>query len=288
MRSGLVKSALRSPVLHFAVLGVALFALATSRRGPSAEYFVGAAPSTNEEVLWQAATQSDVLRENEAVRDRLVKLARFLDLAAEDDDEALEAEARTLALDRTDRVVRRHVVETMRLALSRPQPEDVPSEDELRARLARDVERYRAPARIELTHVYLSRDRRGEAADDDAVALRTNLHDEGISPAEGPRRGDPFTRGARVSGSAAELDRSFGPGFAAALTGLPEGEWAGPIESALGVHVVWIHARSGESIPGFEAVRSRLTHAILREQGEQRLVERLASLREAFSGHALP
>jgi parvulin-like peptidyl-prolyl isomerase len=63
-----------------------------------------------------------------------------------------------------------------------------------------------------------------------------------------------------------EVARNFGAEFADALEALPRGEWAGPVESGFGIHLVrvdgWIDAR----VPALEEVRA----AVLRDwQSEQ-------------------
>ena len=47
----------------------------------------------------------------------------------------------------------------------------------------------------------------------------------------------------------------FGSVFSEALVDLPVGEWAGPIESGFGLHLVLIGDRQSGNVPGFDEIR---------------------------------
>src|SRR5437870_6962435 len=255
---------LRAPLLHFLVIGALLLGLRTWREpaaAPRARIVIGAAdrarlretwteehgapPSgaaegtlvrdaIDEEVLYREALARGFDRRDAAVRERLVRLGGFVSEEAGGSRDVLEREARRLGLERSDLVVRRHLVEMMRLAAGWLGPEDRPSEADLEAYLARHAEELAEPARIRLTHVYLSEQARGAAAAGDARALLDELR--GRCPEEAAGRGGPFIRGAEVEGTRADLERIFGPGFADAIDAAPLRTWTGPVRSTYGPH----------------------------------------------------
>jgi hypothetical protein len=302
----------RSPALHFAALGAALFALhrwsgaadgarpaivlaasdvARLRQAFAAEH--GAPPSPpaeaalveaaiDEEVLLREAVARGLDRSERVVRDRLAGLAEFLEEPRARDAVAGEEDARRLGLTSADVVIRRHLVETMRLLLAAP-PGDPPTPAEIAAYVARHRDRFVEPERVRLTHVYLSRERRGAALEADAARLISALRREDAHPATAPGRGDPFVAGSDVAGmTPADLDRRFGPGFARAVAAVAPGTWAGPIASSYGLHLVWVHERTPAGLMPPPEMERLATLLLREEQSEVRLRDRLRQLRARY------
>jgi hypothetical protein len=286
------RRAWHSPI-HFALLGALLFAVLQRSRVPSPApappVEVASATQVDDELLFREALARHFDRRDPVVQERLVQLARYLGLAAPDDAPALEREARRLGLERSDPTIRRHLIEMMRLAAAERDPRAAPDEATLRAYYTAHAERFGVPARTTFTHVYLSRDRHGEALPADAEAMLADLRARALSPEAAAALGDPFVRGSRVVlASDAEVALGFGPAFAAAVSALPERSWSGPVPSPYGVHLVFVEARAPAQTAPFEAVHNRVVHELLRERGEQRLRETLAALRERSDVHIVP
>src|SRR5204862_6336511 len=182
-----------------------------------------------------------------AWRDRRVRLCGFVSEEAGGSRDVLEREARRRGLERSDLLVGRHLVEMMRRAAGWLGPDDRPSEADLETYLARHAEELAEPPRTRLAHVYLSEQARGAAAASDAVALLGELRGAGPEAAVG--RGDAFCRGAEVDGTPADLERFFGPGFAATVGAAPLRTWVGPVRSTCGLHLVGVHAREPGRTP---------------------------------------
>lgn len=263
---------LRAPALHFLCLGAALWALQ-----PRADR--AGAGLRDEELLYRAAVELDVARNDPAVRDRLAKLGGFVgeDVAEEADRE--EA-ARRLGLAESDLVVRRHLTMLMRLAAGGLSRDDLPTDADLDAFAAAHAGELALPARTRFTHVYLGRDRRRAALDADAAALLARLRRDRVAPDDARALGDAFPTGSDVGPLAdADVDRRFGPGFAARLAAAEPGAWLGPVPSSYGLHLVWVRERLAETAPSRDAVRGRLVHRWLDERRARRASERIAALR---------
>ena len=123
----------------------------------------------SDDALLLRAAYAAGLSHSRTVRGRLVNLAQSLGLADESDTNDLEREARAIALDQSDPVVRRHLVDLMTLAASAPPLSERPDEAALRAYYAAHADAYAIPERVQLTHVYFSRARRGASATADAA-----------------------------------------------------------------------------------------------------------------------
>jgi parvulin-like peptidyl-prolyl isomerase len=63
---------------------------------------------------------------------------------------------------------------------------------------------------------------------------------------------------------------------------LPEGTWSDPIESAYGLHLVWVRERTPSAVPPLSAVRNRVVHGLLQERRDARLERRLREWRRRY------
>src|SRR5439155_862845 len=149
----------------------------------------------DEEVLYREAFAARIGERDPVTRERLVRLGDFLGEDGARGREALEREARGLGLERSDVVIRRHLVEMMRLAAAKPAPADVPSEAELQAWLDAHASEFTQPPTLRLTHVYLSAETRGATAAADAQRLLDELRRTGAGPDAAAAPTDPFIRG---------------------------------------------------------------------------------------------
>lgn len=270
----------RQPLLHFLVLGGALFAASRALDGGGGAAPpppVGDAPGPRE-LLFRAALERGYHRTDPIVRRRLARDMRFLDPSDSRDDDALVDEALALGLHHGDLVVRRRLVQKMELLAWGRADAREPTEAELRAAFRDAPERYRYPPRVRLTHVYLSRDRRGEALEVDARALGARLRV--MAPDDAPALGDPFLLGAHLplldeAGLAARL----GPALARDALEAPVGAWTGPVRSAYGLHWLWLHERRPARQPAFSEVRDRVRERVRTRRREDALRALVADLR---------
>lgn len=248
--------ALREPLVHFVVLGAALFAL----------HRAVAPPAPTRTIVVSAALQRGFAEEHRRRHGRLptaeeagALVARYVDT------EVMLREALALGLDRGDIIVRRRLVQKMEFVNQGIEPVPPPSDADLTAFLDRHAERYAVAARTTFEHVFVA-SAHGAASAAIAADLAARLA-AGDDPA---RLGDPFLRGRVVE---AETERGvagvFGPAFAAEVWRLPAGEWAGPIASSFGLHLVRVTERTG----GRRAALAEVRRALERDWEEERRAE---------------
>ena len=267
---------LRSPALHFLCLGTALFAAVRLWATPAPP-----ANASDDELLYRSAIALGVDRDDRAVRERLAKLATFVgeDAASE---AALVDEARRLGLERNDLVVKRHLAMVMRLAAGHVAPSARPTEADVEAYVAAHETELATPARVRFTQVYLARARRGDALETSADTVLATLRSGAVPAERAAALGDPFPTGSMIGPlSDVEIDRRFGPGFAAALAAAPQETWTGPIHSPYGLHLVWVQERLPSTMPSTNALRGRIVHHLLRERQDTPAEARIATLRPA-------
>jgi parvulin-like peptidyl-prolyl isomerase len=306
----------RAPALHFVVIGIALFALGTRRIENSAPVrapiVINAAqieairadftrrtglPPTHadetvmienaieEELLYQEALIRGLDRGDRSIRWRLIQKMHFLD-NGDDGTERSEAdlyqEAIELGLDRDDIVIRRMLTQKMRLLAKRAATDEL-TDAELRDYLERHRDRYVQPARVTLTHVFVSAEKHKDRVDREAQRILEHLRSGPIPPEQARTVGDVFPLGHHLrSNSQHQLAKMFGPEFAAAAMTLDGGRWHGPVRSAYGLHLVWISDSTPAATPDLEAVRRQVDRALRAERQEERLQATIRELRDIY------
>jgi hypothetical protein len=301
------------PLLHFLVIGLALFAadrvrarFAVAEERPTIEIdaarlarlredWIGqtrAEPTpveldalvrdaVDEEILFREASALGLLETDSVVRMRMLQNARFLGLESAD-EQALFDEALALGLQHTDPVVRRRLVQRMRMGIAALVRERPPTSAELEAELAADSERYVLPATVELWHVFFGREADGSHAARAAAAL-ARIRARALDPEAAVRLGEAFLRGHHLAQrSQRELEGVFGPGLPAAVFDLPPHTWSEPIESAYGLHLVWVEARVEARPQTLEEVREQLAEQIYARREREELRAALDELRAHY------
>ena len=119
--------------------------------------------------------------------------------------------------------------------------------------------------------VFVSRERRGAAAESDAAAILARLR-AGAPGAAINTLGDPTMLPPEIDlTSASDIDRLFGPGFARRIETLAPGAWAGPVKSGYGLHLVLVRERVEGSLPKLAAVRPLVERELLAERRKRQL-----------------
>jgi len=306
------------PALHFLAMGVALFTLERvvagprGRAGPPAPAAAPlltpdrlaqlradftrqggvsptpdqeqalAAQAIDDEILYREALVRGLDRGDRSIRYRLAEKMRFLADGQEGDgdEERFYRDALALHLDREDLFIRRMLATKMRLLAERGEEDPAPDDAALEAYLDLHADHYREPERTSLWHVFVS-SARGAACERDARALLARLRADAM-PTTAPL-GDPFPFGAYVrAASPRELAKHFGGTFAAGVARLPVGEWAGPVASPYGLHLVRVEAREPGRVSPLAAVRARVLAEMREERRRERLAAAMAALRAKY------
>lgn len=264
---------LREPLLHFFLLGAGLFALHAWLRGSVTEspdvVVVGKARieqlALGFERVWQRAPTE-------------AELAGLVDDFVR--EEIYYREALAMGLDDDDTIVRRRMRQKLEFLAEDLSDLAEPTDAELERWLSEHAEEYRVEPRVALRQVYVSRERRGDEAEEAARVLLARLRSAG--PEEEPRAlGDPSLLPAVLPlSSQREIARSFGDDFAASVMGLDPERWSGPVESAYGLHLVRVEARVEARMPALAEVRDAVRRDLVRarrDEAEARFYEALRS-----------
>jgi hypothetical protein len=262
-----MKKFLREPLLHFLLLGGAIFVaygLLPNRvsedpakiiitQGQIAATIVGFSRT------WQRPPTPEELEG--LIRDRVR-------------EEVYYREALALGLDKDDTIVRRRLHQKLEFLTDGTATLAQPSDEELAAYLEAHGDRFRAQRQWTFRHVYLNPQKHGESLAGEIAQLVARLNQAGGN-ADVSAEGDPFQlEQSFTAAPVSEIVKLFGEQFAARLTAVAPGQWRGPIESGYGVHLVYVDDVAEGRMPALpevrDVVRREWADARRQEANEQR------------------
>jgi parvulin-like peptidyl-prolyl isomerase len=267
---------LREPLLHFLVLGVALFLAYgwLSDRGVVAD----------DRVVITQGRIAQLSAGFDAIHQRMPtasELDGMIDEAVR--EEIYSREAKSMGLDQDDTIIRRRLMTKLQFLSEDTTPVAEPTDAQLQAYLEAHAAEFRVERRYSFTHVYLSPQRHDDHLGADAQALLAQLHQRD-GTADVSKFGDPFLLESRFDDvSASELERRFGADFETALRALPAGEWSGPVPSSYGMHVVYIRERNDERTATLTDVRDDVRRKWMQDQRQQANDRYYADLRKRYA-----
>jgi len=262
---------LKEPLVHFLLIGVALFLIFRVAGGQNSE-------SPNEIVVTQGAIESLVMSwEKTWQRPPMAKELEGL-IESYIRQEVLYREALAMGLEKEDTIIKRRLGQKMKFLFEDVADQTQVTEDELTQYLTENQENYRIDPQFTFNQVYLNPDKRKTDLDEDVRLLLAEL--QGSQGAWGSVLfGDSLMLpDSFESLPAREVDRQFGTGFAAQLSELETGEWTGPVRSGFGVHLVFIGEKVEDRIPNLEEVRDSVERDLIaqrRRDANEKIYQRL-------------
>lgn len=270
-----VRRVLREPLLHFLLLGLGLFFVYGWIGGP-------ANGEGGHIVVTQARIEQltvGFVRMNQRLPDK-----GELDGLVEDSirEEIYYREARAMGLDQDDTIVRRRLRQKLEFVSEDVAPVPEPTDAQLQRYLQQNPQRFRREPSYSLSQVYLNPQRRGSHLASDAQRLLVELR-RAKSPADASGRGDAFLLDSRFENtSAGELARLFGTKFEAALHTTPIGQWAGPVPSGYGMHLVLVRDRAMDRTARLDEVRDDVRREWVQAQRADANARFYAELRKRY------
>jgi hypothetical protein len=268
-----VKRLLQEPLLHFLVLGAALFGLFN---------LVGKKETEQPATIVVSAARIENLANGFARTWQRPPTAQELHGLIDDHirDEVFYREGKALALDRDDIVIRRRLRQKMEF-MAEDMGVGEPSDEQLTAYLTSNAERFRTEDRLTFSHVYLSVARRG-ALERDAEAVAAKLANEN-GETDAAALGDHFLLGdAFRAMPRSDVARTFGERFAEQLFELEQGRWQGPIASGYGLHFVLVGERTPGDLPPLDVVRQAVRRELMNERRIEAQEKLYRTLRERY------
>jgi hypothetical protein len=257
-----MKRILREPLLHFLLLGAAIFAAygLVSKR-------ISAEPGK----IVISAGQVAAMAEGFTRTWRRPPTGEEIEGLIKDrvQEEVYCREAMALGLDKDDSIIRRRLRQKIEFVTDDVTALAEPTDDQLGAYLKAHADTFRVQRQFTFSQVYLNPERHGENLVRDTAELLVQLQQAGDNT-DVSELGDSFLLEHNFQSlPTSEVVKQFGEKFAAKLGELSTGQWDGPIESGYGVHLVRISERTEGQVPELAEVRD----AVRREWANARRLE---------------
>lgn len=308
-----IDGVLRAPLLHFCLMGMALFAgtllwqdlqptekttlvisaLEQRRAIETWQSEMGRKPTAEERQALLHQLTGDAILVNEArklgfdrvdtiVQRRLISNMRFIAPNSDQSDEELLEQAFKLGMAKNDIVVQRRLLQRMQYAL---ESAVTVTEDELKRWYEQHQEDYVEPTRYDLRQVFFSHDLRGGQARTDAINALQSLTRHSPNSATDLQNdlGDSFLLGnVFKSLTLDQIKRKLGPPVAQLLSEAEQDTWLGPARSAYGEHLIYLTAITPSYTKPFAEVRSPITAAVYADKERRAKRRALKRLRAQY------
>lgn len=256
-----MKHVLKEPLLHFLLLGAAIFA---------AYSLVSRTTSDEPGKIVITQGQIEAMAESFALtRQRPPTGEEWEGLSRERvRQEVYYREALALRLDKDDVIIRRRLQQKMEFVSDDIAAQTPPTDGELGAYLTAHPDQFRMEQQFTFRQLYLDPDKHGANLARDAAQLLVKLIQAG-GDASVTTMADPFMLDSDFTAvTASEVARQFGEKFAAKLAEISPGQWQ-MIESGYGTHLVFVSKRTAGGAPALADVRD----AVRREWESSRALE---------------
>jgi PPIC-type PPIASE domain len=266
-----IRTLLGEPMLHFLLIGIALFA---------AYQWMAPVDSDGRRIVITQGVVDDLVTQHVAAKGRepsSTELNHLIESYVH--DEILYREGVKLGLERDDIVVKRRVRQKIEVIAEEDASTRTPTDADLSAYLTANQARFVQPAILTFEQVFLGASTSGPEVVQ-AVAVARAALQNGTDPVE---LGKPTLLPHRMSETPADLvARDFGTSFAAALEKVPVGEWAGPIDSSFGAHYVRVSERTPAVAPQLAAVRDHVVREWENERRQRARTDAYARMRGEY------
>ena len=251
MKKSKLHTFLREPLLHFLVIGAALFFIFDQINIPEVK-------TGNRIIITQAdldilaTTWLKSMGRPPTAQEREQQLEQYIR------EQILSREAMAMGLDKDDAIVRRRLAKKMEYLFNDLSFVPEPSKTELNAYLSEHASIFTRLAKITFSQIFFDPTIREQNTKKDAEQLlkqlkettttvdAINLGDRSLLPYEFSKE-----RESQIAGI-------FGEAFASEAFALPVNSWQGPIESEYGAHLIHINSRTEAELPPLDEIRERV------------------------------
>ena len=262
-----LRTLVREPLLHFLLIGLALFLL-----------YGGVSPgdSNSYRIVVGQPQVDDMVRQYQSTWTRAptpAETRQLIDTYVH--DEIAYREGLAMGLDKDDAVIKRRVRQKYELIAEEDERSNATDSD-LDAYLKTHPEEFRRPAIVSFDQVYFD----PTITSPQGVSAVKAALQAGANPTS---LGQPSMLPRHILNSNLDLvARDFGDNFAKSIAVAPVGAWAGPILSGIGVHLVRVRQRTPPALPPLNEIRA----AVEREwESDRRARSSLDDYRKARAGY---
>jgi hypothetical protein len=262
----------REPLVHFALLGALVFAIAhvVEQRKQETELGIGIDAGLNERL-------ANLYRAQFGVSPAPAQLKVIVDDYI--DDEVLYREGLRLGLDQDDEIIRRRLIQKLEFLQRDSIASVTPEPAELRAYYEAHPQLFSVGGRVSFTQVFFNPDRDG-----DAQALGRAREAQSQLPAGRAIDDDAFPLEQEYSAlTRDEVARLFGAAsFVDTLFAAQANDWSAPVRSGFGWHLVKVTTADPARVLPFDEVLPDVRAAYLHEATARARREQLDTLRARY------
>ena len=271
-----VRKLAREPLMHFLLIGAAVFAIYAyvgGRESDAPEQIVVSEGRVDQLArvfakTWQRPPTQEELR---GLIEAYIK------------EEIFYREAVKLGLDRDDTLVRRRMQQKVEF-LTEPSEQSLKADDEeLQTYLDDNKDAFRAEPVTAFQQVFINPANADAPAD---LRAKRHLSELRATPANADFRtlGDTTLLPAELPPSPHNrIAATFGTEFVRALGGLPRDQWAGPVKSTYGLHLVRVTDHRDAYIPKLQDIRTRVERKWRTKKRQEFKDAQYAKLRSRYS-----
>lgn len=269
-----IKKLWREPLVHFLLIGAALFLFYDLTREQGSE-----APNR----IVVSSGQVEQLAAN--FKRTWMRPATEAELAALVEnhvrEEVFYREALAMGLDQNDPLVRRRMRMKLEFILEDLSSQEV-TDEVLTTFLQQHPNKFRTQAQVSFQQVYLNPDKREDLATD-AEKLLASLNSGAAPESQAELWGDPTMLPSEYSlATQSEIARSFGERFAQDVVKLIPGDWTGPVYSPYGGHLLKVSERVEARQPELAEIRAVVEREYLVQRRKEQKNLAYQTLREGY------
>jgi peptidyl-prolyl cis-trans isomerase C len=269
---------LREPLLHFLLIGAAIYVLYGAVAEPVPEetdktIFVSAGEVSWMRTSWQKRwNRPPTPEEFDGLIQQYIR------------ETVLYREALTMGLNQHDQVIRRRLAQKLEFLAKDLVALTLPTDEDLVGYFEAHQDRYQEPVLYTFTQVFIDPDKRGDATLTDAEEIKTTLIARGDAIEDAGALGDDFMlQSYYPEKDPLEIRKLFGSGFAKSLSELAPGKWHGPVLSGYGTHLVYVSHVREPPPPVFDALRDRVVVDWTTDKSEELNEQFYTSLRDSYT-----
>ena len=250
MKNPKLSTLLREPLLHFLLIGAALFLFYNLQNEGSID---------NNRIIIDEAKINHLVALWEKKRQRLPTQSELQGLIKQQvREEVMVREALAMGLDKNDSIIRRRLAQKIEFITSDLAALAEPTETELSNYLSTHSEEFSLPARIDFVQIFINPDKHGADIQQYINNLLNKLSNDGANSDITTLGDSLMLEQKHQQVTEHDVSRLFGKEFASKLFTLPVGSWQGPVQSGYGLHLVLLNNKTDNQLPELNAVREKV------------------------------
>ena len=266
-----IRRLLQEPLLHFLLMGIALFVV----------HGMVAPPNRADTIVVSEKIVDALAREHEVRWTRKPsdqELAGLVDAYVR--DEILYREGLALGLDRDDAQIKRRIRQKFEVIAEEQGASEAPSDADLTAYVAKNASRFLLPATVSFEQIFFNNAETPADVERAVAAARIAV----ARGADSSKLGRASLLPNRVESTAQGMvARDFGAAFAQQIETAPLGQWSGPIASSFGTHLVRVTARAPAALPELHRIRQIVARDWENERRANSRSDSYQKLRERYT-----